>query len=106
MHRSAVTAVRAFPQPPDASMEPEAAANVWAPAIYDTSKSPTLEATLNIESDPKFLNNFPRNAKWSVRLYNPGSTLTYFVSFPGLPMALLFFLNARIGPFKYLIREP
>ena len=58
-------------------MEPEAAANVWAPAIYDISKSPTLEATLNIESDPKFLNNFPRNAKWSVRLYNPPQHILY-----------------------------
>ncbi|KAF8797613.1 hypothetical protein BYT27DRAFT_7125292 [Phlegmacium glaucopus] len=47
-------------------MELTAAADVWAPIIYDTSKPPTLGATLDIESDPEFLNNFPRNAKWSV----------------------------------------
>ena len=45
--------------------------NVWTPIIYDTSKSPILEATLSIESDPNFLNNFPRNAKWSVYPQNP-----------------------------------
>jgi hypothetical protein len=47
------------------------AANVWAPIVYDTSKSPILEATLDIESDPKYLNNFPRNAKWSLYPQNP-----------------------------------
>ena len=73
------------------------------PIIYDTSKSPILEATLAIESDPKFLNNFPRNAKWSAE-----SMMNYlnYIFFSGLPMALLFFLNAKIELFSSLIREP
>ena len=42
------------------------------------SKSSILEATLGIKSDPKFLNNFPRNVKWSVYLQNPWLFLISF----------------------------
>ena len=65
-----------------AALSSAATDNVWTPIIYDTFKSPILEATLGIESDPKFLNNFPRNAKWSVHKIFDYLSYIYFFRSP------------------------
>lgn len=42
------------------------AESLWTPPEFNTSERPSLEATLGLESDPGFPENFVRAVKWYV----------------------------------------